>query len=166
MLTWTTTAETDNLGFEVQRSADGKTFGKIGFVAPASPQGRSSGTYSFTDRDFQGLAYYRLKQLDQNGQSSNSPTILLDAKTGVKTEVSIYPNPLGNEGAMLQLTGLDGNLSVSVMDVTGRRIANLQGTSDEVAASFRTLSSGLGSGFYLVRVQAAEFSKTIKFERH
>jgi hypothetical protein len=165
ILTWQTTAETDNLGFEVQRSDDGRAYRKIGFVEAISPEGRISGAYTFTDREFPGMAYYRLRQLDRNGTGSSSPTILLDRKTGVKTEVSIFPNPAGHDGATLQLSGLDGSVTLSVTDVAGRHMATLQGDSHQASEAFRRLTAGMEAGFYLVRLQADGFTKTLKFEK-
>ena len=71
ILSWETRSETNNLGFEVERSADGKNFTTIGFV-------RGHGTvsvpkkYAFLDGDLEiGRYFYRLRQIDTGGTFSH-----------------------------------------------------------------------------------------------
>jgi hypothetical protein len=64
---WETVTEIDNDGFEVQRSEDGINFEKIGWV---DGNGSSTLTHNYTFYDeepLQGSNYYRLKQIDYNG---------------------------------------------------------------------------------------------------
>jgi hypothetical protein len=70
LLSWTTVSETNNKGFEVERSINGRTFEKVGFVKGAGNSNRIS-NYGLTDvRAFDvtnsNILYYRLKQLDFN----------------------------------------------------------------------------------------------------
>jgi predicted outer membrane repeat protein len=58
LLTWTTATELNNLGFDIERSADAITFEKIGFV---KAKGQNS-TYDFADTDPLSISYYRLSQ--------------------------------------------------------------------------------------------------------
>jgi hypothetical protein len=64
-LTWVTSAEFNNNGFEVLRSNDGQTFMKVGYVNSKATNGNSniSLNYNFVDKGIQGQAkYYRLNQ--------------------------------------------------------------------------------------------------------
>ena len=91
-LTWTTASERNNAGFNIERSNDGKTFDKIGFI-------KGSGTttekqnYTFTDNTpLSTTAYYRLQQVDFDGSKVSSNIISVESKDEVKG-VKIYPNP-------------------------------------------------------------------------
>jgi hypothetical protein len=70
ILKWTTTAESDLKGFEIERSFDNKYFQNIGFVEGA---GNSSTPrdYTFEDKSiFKSLTttfYYKLKIVDKDG---------------------------------------------------------------------------------------------------
>ncbi|HEX2533029.1 MAG TPA: matrixin family metalloprotease, partial [Chitinophagaceae bacterium] len=78
LLHWKTANEYSNKGFHIQRSADGRSFQEIGFVAAsATPSGR----YDFLD-EAAGLSdwYYRLRQRDENGRSSYSSVIQVRAE--------------------------------------------------------------------------------------
>ncbi len=73
-LDWKTATEINNKGFEVERSLDGESFAKIGFVNGNGTTTETK-TYQFTDRDVLGGIpyYYRLKQIDFDGKSEYSP---------------------------------------------------------------------------------------------
>jgi pectate lyase len=116
-LKWTTTNEVNTLKFEIERSIDGKIFNKIGEIKAKNISGQNQ--YSFTDYSpSNGLAYYRLKQLDQNGQFTFSEIVFIDIKN--KQTLNVYPNPVkdgftvnhedAKQGASLKIIGLDGKL--------------------------------------------------------
>jgi serine protease AprX len=93
LLNWSTASEKNNLGFEVEMSAvtEGTVFRKVGFV---KGNGTSATTqnYQFTTDDLQaGIYYFRLKQLDIDGQMVYSTVKSVEVKDDVVT--SVYPNP-------------------------------------------------------------------------
>ena len=74
-LTWITSSEINNSGFEIQRSENGSNFIKIGFV---SGFGTTTGmhTYHFNDESsLEGKIYYRLKQIDFDGSTKFSKIV-------------------------------------------------------------------------------------------
>ena len=126
ILTWETASETDNLGFEIQRSRNAKTFEAIGFVKGNQTSQRSH-SYRFEDRLNQvGTYYYRLKQIYLNGISSFSETIQVTVKAPDRyTLKQNYPNPF-NPATRIQFTLKQaGRVSLFVYDITGREVAVL-----------------------------------------
>lgn len=132
LLKWTTASEENNAGFEIQKSNNGRDFGAIGYVA-------GNGTtfqlqrYTFLDEDVStGIAYYRLKQLDTNGEYEYSEIISLQAKTWGNQVVSIYPNPVSHtlyleEGqGMASLFNALGQCVLQVRIVDARHALNLE----------------------------------------
>lgn len=104
-LYWMTASEINNAYFEIQSSIDGIHFNPIGTVAG---NGNSSiaHTYSFDDINPRGNeTYYRLKQVDLNGDFEFSPVILLTKESS--DEICIFPNP--NEGAF-QIYNLENKI--------------------------------------------------------
>ncbi|WP_342088399.1 leucine-rich repeat domain-containing protein [Dyadobacter sp. OTU695] len=114
-LTWKTTAETNNKGFEIERSADARTFERIGFV-DGSGDTQENQFYHFTDLNPLVMGYYRLKQLDYDGKFEFSKTIAVKA---AKEPIRIYPNPAQTE---LTVAGARGNEQVSIITSTGRPV--------------------------------------------
>ncbi len=92
-LYWETASELNNDKFEVERRTNGKDFVKIGEVK-GNGTSQKLNTYSF--KDFappNGVNYYRLKQVDFNGdvEYSDSRFVSFDF---AETTFSVYPNPV------------------------------------------------------------------------
>ncbi|RYD95138.1 MAG: hypothetical protein EOP50_08450 [Sphingobacteriales bacterium] len=77
-LQWTTSSEKDASRFEVEFSADGLTFSKVGEVA-ASGNNAVEKAYSFTHSDASAVAYYRLKIFNKDGLFKVSDPLLIGA---------------------------------------------------------------------------------------
>jgi len=76
-LDWTTVTETNCNYFDVERSNDGNHFSSIGNVQGAG-NSTSSNNYTFNDENpFPGVNYYRLKQMDYDGNYQYSSVINL-----------------------------------------------------------------------------------------
>ncbi|MGG7663695.1 T9SS type A sorting domain-containing protein [Dyadobacter sp. BHUBP1] len=89
VLKWVTASEINNKGFEVEKSSNGKSFQKIGFVKGSTDSWRAL-NYSFTDPTPHSLTYYRLKQIDWDGTSTYSKMVVVQSK---EPAVAVYPNP-------------------------------------------------------------------------
>ena len=90
-LDWITESETNNDRFEIERSADGKNFEKIGTV---KSRGNSDQTqqYSFTDiAPLNKNNYYRLHQIDKDDASTYSKIAMVKFESAAR--VTAYPNP-------------------------------------------------------------------------
>lgn len=153
-LTWTTAAEQNNQGFDVERSVNGISFEKIGFVSGrgtiAVPQ-----PYAFNDeKAAQARAtvlYYRLRQVDTDGSWSYSKTVPV-AMPGTSVSYLLYPNPARHE-ATLQVLNCDGcAATLSLTDAAGREVLRT-----EINDTFTTLDlNNLFSGVYWAEIKTAE----------
>ncbi len=76
-LKWSTVAESDNMGFEVERSIDGINFSTRTFVEGHGTT-RQLRRYQFQERAVAANCFYRLKQIAGDGTFSYSPVIRLD----------------------------------------------------------------------------------------
>ena len=166
-LNWSTATETNNSGFQVERS-NGSAFESVGFVA-----GHGTTTeiqnYSFTDQNLASGNYtYRLKQVDFNGTFEYSNTI--EAEVIVK-EFSLgqnYPNPFNPSTTINFSLAADSKVSLKIFDVLGQEVATL--INGQMAAGSQKVSfnaSSLNSGVYFYRIDASgvdgqKFSSTKK----
>lgn len=126
LLEWTTAQEVNTGYFEVQRSADGKNFTTIASVnASATP---AINLYSYNDATAQsGINYYRIKQVDIDGQFTFSKTV--QVKFATEEKVVLLQNPAGNElrlkcspqqvGGILLITDAGGRLVQKARLTTG-----------------------------------------------
>jgi hypothetical protein len=129
LLTWKTASELNNDYFDVQRKKqDGTGWETIGKV---DGYGNSNQliSYSFIDsKPETGENYYRLQQVDFDGRSEFSNTIMLKldaaATPEVKDDFVVYPNPAKNEFWIksVQNTNTDTELTLDLFNITGEKI--------------------------------------------
>lgn len=106
---WTTAQEENCDYFQVQKSLDGSFWNSLGNEAGlVSGSGTSAipHSYSLFVLCPQKLTYYRLKQVDFNGNYSYSKVISYDPKFGMSRitrdfgEIKIIPNPISSSGPL------------------------------------------------------------------
>lgn len=89
-LVWTTITERDNDYFLVQRSRNGLDFETIGLV-DGNGTTEWEMNYEFIDpAPYNGLSYYRLEQIDYNGQGDNTQLKAVEITTEEPVIVSSY----------------------------------------------------------------------------
>lgn len=150
LLNWKVNCTSAEAKFEIQRSADGVHFIKIGAIT--ANQLRCSQPFDFTDDNPMGGAnYYRIKITDVDGKDAYSNTILLSLKTSRFEMMSLNPNIISNENTILKISAAEKNeLNVVIVDFSGRKIS-----SQTIALQPGTIqtiinTSALANGVYQV----------------
>lgn len=125
LLTWSTSSEINNVGFDVQRSTNGTAFTTIGFVAS---KGTGANTYSFNDGAVVSNTkyYYRLLQKDADGKTSLSNVVSV-VFNGESSNVRITPNPVKNL-LTIRYNVPTTVVNVVIMDVLGRKVFTTKGS--------------------------------------
>jgi len=104
----------------VQRSATGSSFTALGLVAG---NGTSSivNEYQFLDSmPFAGDNFYRLQQVDRNGNSTYSQIVLL-AGTGGRNFLTLYPNPAAEVLNIVAPSDVSsGEIQINIYDGMGQ----------------------------------------------
>jgi hypothetical protein len=164
-LTWTTASEKNNRHFEVERSLDGQTFAQIGTVTGHGTTSQKQ-EYTFTDDQVSqhaSLLYYRLRQVDENGEATYSPVRMVTLKSG-RAKFTLSPNPATDE-VTVDLTALPaGTYYVSFHDVSGRRVGAEQVLTGRQATVVSVAS--LPAGVYLLTVQGAQQVQTQRLVKY
>lgn len=157
LIFWSTTSETNNDFFSVERTQGSVAFEPIGFLKGA---GNSLVTlrYSFTDRRPPvGTSYYRLKQTDFDGQFSYSTVKSITFEKALTDPVLVvFPNPAVSKNVEIQIQGATSSVfQVDLVDLTGRVVQTsaVEVTDREHAAFALPLPDGITPGIYLVRVK-------------
>ena len=149
-LYWHTATEINNDYFEVQKSIDGLEFYKIGTVKGA---GNSSTTlsYSLKDKAPESINYYRLKQVDFDGTTSFSKTIVL--KGNLQIDAQIYQD----ETNFSIVLGRNEPVTIQVMNAMGQIVY-----SNQMIGAHSIAKSQFSGGIYFVRIQNESFTETYK----
>lgn len=159
LLTWVTASELNNLGFHIEKSLDGSSFTRIGFVEGA---GNSSELlqYRFHDASFSEKAYYRLKQVDFDGAYAYSKVIFISSGK-ISEPVRLYPNPVHNE---LRLSGNWADAaSILLTNMEGRVLLFIP--QEEVVRAHEKLNAvvpGIPAGLYLLVIENSSGKQVIR----
>ncbi|MFK8162037.1 MAG: choice-of-anchor B family protein [Lewinella sp.] len=131
-LNWSTSDETDNLGWEVEHATSRGAFASIDFVSAGE------GTYTFThEAPGEGLHYYRLRQRDYDGTEALSEvkTVLF---AGTEDQVRAFPNP-AQAGTDVRLQGINPDDNWSLSNLEGKVVLRGKGST----ISHRSLAAGV-----------------------
>jgi hypothetical protein len=155
LLEWSTSAEVNNAYFNLQYSTDGVDFVDLARVNSKAPNGNSAVAlnYSYEHKTPKsGHNYYRLQQVDLDGNSTLNAKVV-DLIWGADgSTVSLYPNPTKDVLNIDLYTTRVQNTTVKVLDMSGRIVKQIQARSE---AGMNKLSISLGdiaSGVYTVQV--------------
>lgn len=146
-LDWTTSSEVNSAFFEVERSNDGMRFLKIGMVTAYNTPSVTQ-NYSFTDeQNFNAIVYYRLRSVDQDGNSKYSDIVSLKMDSNVPVIV------IGNS--------FSNHFQVSVSVVQNQHVKlNL---FDDKGAVLVQKQQSCNAGINIIQVQSANLPKGIYF---
>lgn len=150
VLSWVTASEKDNDYFILERSEDAREFTQIGKIDGAG-NSNSFLNYQFIDiKPINKVAYYRLKQVDFDGQYSYSQVIALRSNQKLNTEIKAYPNPSNGNFLITNIPFEDGDNFVSqVFNIQGELLKKDLHISESSGNLLLQLNE-LKSGVYLV----------------
>lgn len=155
---WTTEYEKDNAYFDIERSTDGLNFTSVAKVPGVNYNGHLT-DYTFYDpHPLKGISYYRLKQVDVDGNFNYSP-IQRVRISAIDHSFDLFPNPVaGREFRIDILKNVPGNIDVAVYDQAGS--LRLQGKY--AGNSIITVVHNLPAGMYMVQITGAAFKAAKK----
>lgn len=157
-LDWATVSEVNNDYFEVLRSGDGIEFEVLGTV---DGNGFSSELrdYGFIDSDpYLGANYYRLRQVDFNGDSELHNIIRVRNDYVMNGIVaSTYPNPTSVSNLNLRIVSGDDHspIGVRIVDLLGKTYFEISIEAALITNQKLSLAEGLKSGVYFLVVEQA-----------
>lgn len=167
-LKWSTAYESNNKGFDVERSTNGSNWTTIGFV---NGVGNSTSTshYNYLDAHLaSGRYFYRLKQIDLDGRTEYSTVV--SAVIGGSSRYVLeqnYPNPFRSETTIRFSLPQQSRVNLSVFDVNGRLVKVIVNESRDAGTHAVSLNTGtLGAGLYYYKLQAGDFSAVRKMTIH
>jgi len=121
-LTWVTADEKAFMGFDVERSSDGRSYQRIGNVPARANNSITPTTYNYTDATVTaGAWYYRLKMIDNDGTFKYSTVVQINNATGRQAVYSLQPNVVkGNTLNLVSTLAGSQDVQVRIIDALGR----------------------------------------------
>jgi hypothetical protein len=160
LLSWITSNELNNTGFELERSINGVEYTKIAFIQTQATNGISSQKlfYSFEDvsAPIVTKVYYRLKQIDKNGKYSYSNIVVLIGNKSDKFEITnLYPNPVISILNLAISATKEETIKILITDVVGKLIKQESRVVKKGENALPINVQNLGAGNYLIKIVCA-----------
>lgn len=156
-LSWMTASETNNQGFEIQKSSGNSEFHTIGYV---QGQGTTTETqhYNYTDRGVAaGSHLYRLKQIDFDGTFEYSDAVEIEVNAPIEYSLDQnYANPFNPSTKISFSLVTDSKVSLRIFNILGQEVMTLiDGNLASGGQEINFDASSLNSGVYFYRLDAA-----------
>ncbi len=163
-LKWTTSSEINSHYFIVEKSSNGLDFSELDNIKSA---GNSSKVNQYTTTDnkpFNGVNYYRLKQVDMDGSYTYSNVVAINFAYQVHSSISIFPIPAKEE---LTISFKDNNqsfASIEIIDILGKKMFHEGLKFESQNSSYTVNISSLTDGIYFFSILYDDgTSEKIKF---
>ena len=154
-LNWATASESNNAGFEIERSMDGEKYQRLAFVEGMGSTDFAH-DYHFEDKTAVkgNRYYYRLKQIDYDGSFEHSEVITASI-TIEETTVKVFPNPSATGEVNLNInTTSEENWTINVFDVVGKELLSEQRIIKNGISVQQFDWSSLTNGVYFLKMES------------
>ncbi len=155
VLNWITASELNNDYFEVQKSFDGVQFEVMEKIKGGGTN-NSTLYYSTIDRKpFEGLNFYRLRQVDYNGDFEFSKIVQVDFSKSVANRFQVYPNPVSDLVYVVFNSEVSSaSFYVELSDKAGRVLWNNLFHTIEKENHFSVPVNNIASGIYCLKIKS------------
>jgi len=152
-LRWKTAEEINNIGFEIQKSTDGRSWDLLAWVEGAVNT-KTEHSYRYTDIDFTTTSYYRLRQVNTDDSYTYSRIVCMIPEKESLDRFYVYPNPSRESKISVQLP--EKTQRLILFDQLGRNLGQIEAPPSE-----RTVTLP-NTGSFLIQIDTPVGSKSIK----
>lgn len=162
VLNWSTATETNNKGFEIERSSDNVTFSTVAFVNGYGTVTETK-NYTYTDNVSAGTYSYRLKQVDFDGTFEYSQTVEVDLTPSEFNLSQNFPNPFNPETKINYSVPTRSYVTITLYNISGSEVRTLASGYMEAGTHSVVLNaSELPSGVYFYKMTSGNFTAVKK----
>ncbi|WP_118950295.1 T9SS type A sorting domain-containing protein [Taibaiella helva] len=155
---WSTAKEDAGEYFELERSADSKTFR---FLAKVNGKGAAA-EYTYWDQaPLAGTSYYRLKMVNNDGKVVYSKVVSATVTDKAGFSFRVSPNPVQHTVNVSLKGDRAANATLVLTDVTGKTLRTYTVSGEEISMDMSSLSQGL----YLLRYTDDNRKETLKISK-
>lgn len=164
-LHWVSENELDVSHFSLERSIDGNLFSPVGNTSARNRGIRE--LYSSEDPfAFNGVVYYRLKNIDNDGSFSYSRVIALSDKLSGSPAITIM-NPAKTAITLLNRSAPSGNYSYRLFNNNGQQVSEGKINMSANGAVLIRLPIQIATGYYTLQLQGQQmhFTEQVLIEK-
>lgn len=130
----------------MEKSTDGTHWQALAFV-PRAGSSASARQYAYADEAAAAAAYYRLRQQDQDGTATYSPTQYVPGTGEAAPPLTLHPNPAPGS-AQVQVAGAAPTAPLRLLDARGQLVRQYPAGTTALGVQ------GLPAGLYLLQAGA------------
>lgn len=145
---WQTTGELNNSHFIVQRSQNAMNWEEVGVVQGKGSTDNFNSYYLNDYMPYLGVSYYRLIQVDFNGDRTEYDPKAVNFTKGVEGELKAYPNPTKNVVVLTGWSGVKEDLKIT--NSLGQQVIDYRLITQYDGSVVVDLSQ-LAAGVYLIK---------------
>jgi hypothetical protein len=119
---WSTASETNNDYFIIERTNDFNNIEVVQKVKGAGNSNKVLNYFIYDNQPLNGTSYYRLTQVDFNGQKEVFDWKSVNFNQTRKPLLSVFPNPSNTGEVNIKLTNMEGTTELEIYDISGRII--------------------------------------------
>jgi hypothetical protein len=159
-LNWSSAQEENLDKYIVEKSTDAINWQTLSTVKAAG-NSNSAREYNLVDPNAAQINYYRLKQVDLNGNFTYSQIIRIRSNAKEKTGIMLYPNPVINNATVTINSENKQAAHIKLYNQFGMQLNHLQrqliaGSNNIPIPGLHTLPAGT----YIIVVEDEKFNKT------
>lgn len=160
-LKWIVSEQSQNRAFQIERSPDAQNWETLDQLAGAGTSFEEK-NYSWIDRQpLEGTSFYRLRQIDYDGQFSLSPVRKVERTGGIV--FTVFPNPTVSSTTVKTISATEGEALIDLIDATGRYVGTANFLLQKGENLLEMPLGGMPGGWYTLVYSAAngKFSQRI-----
>jgi Secretion system C-terminal sorting domain len=152
LLKWKTGIEEKVWTYEIERSADGKKWEKLGSVKAGDTDFQEK-NYQFPDNNpIDGKNYYRLSSKESDGKNQYSNVLMIYFHRDKSSSISIFPNPIGDQLNISYDSQKTKIIKAAIFTIDGKLIHQIKPNS----AIFKIDSKEWDKGMYLLQLTTSK----------
>ena len=158
LLNWKTANEQNTNHFEIEKKVtSGNDFSVLGTVI--AKEYTVDGEYQYIDHSLtEGVTYYRLKEVDNNGQDNYSQIVLVNLQSSNQTTLKVYPNPVLTQMNINFNATENKTYNLQLINVLGRTVISKQVYCIQGSNTINWNVAQLATGEYILKAVETEIS--------
>jgi hypothetical protein len=162
---WSTASEVNNDFYEIERRHESDS--DFSVIDKVEVEGFSTSVqnYSIEDEHIErsGRYYYRIKQVDLDGEYDYSPLAVATVKD-TKSKVNLYPNPSSGISKLTLDLSSGSEVSVNIFNAEGQLVSSMLVPAEGEERVFKEVEiNNLPVGVYMIHITQNEFKDIKKF---
>ena len=122
LLKWETASEINSDYFQIQHSLDGVNFSTFDSQNAAGSSNTIHHYSNYHNQPTKGVNYYRLNEIDKDGQSQISPIISIDFNEEASILTQVFPNPSADKTTLAFSSITGGIYYLNILDQNGKNL--------------------------------------------